>query len=287
MLVPLIVAVVALCVAIALLVWCSIRRARSRDAKTDLARSQLYQVALHRFLRRFTQAFGPPLATQMSALSFLSREDTLNTVDADRLQELLRTAYEQNVTLHQMIQRIRRFDPFASTVEPVEFQIAPFVEQHVRSRFALLCERGVVDPAAIKLSVTADLPDDARVQTYRGVFGDVLTELLDNALMHGGSGSKIDVRLTMREAKNDTWYATTIRDYGPGLPHESRDRLFDPLSDMTSNASKLALGLHVVSVAVVATLRAHLIYRDANPGAEFTLEICQRMPESGNGWVRY
>ena len=287
LLIPFIISVVVLGGIATLLVRCRLARRRDPSIPADLAQSQVYQVGLYRFLRRITEVFSAPLATQMSALSFLSREHTLHTVDFERLHELAKTAYEQNIAMQQMIQRARRIDPFASGLEMAEIRVAPFVVQTTRSRFALLGERGQIDPTEIQLTVAGDLPEDSIVTTYREILGDVLTELFDNALIHAADGGQVDVSYGARSGADGEWYLITVRDYGRGLPAESRERLFDPLSDSAAGGASLAIGLHVVSVAVVATLRAHLIYRDATPGAAFTLEIPRELPRDGSGWVDY
>lgn len=63
--------------------------------------------------------------------------------------------------------------------------------------------------------------DEATVD--RGALAQVLLNLLENARKYALSGKRLDVRTQIK----DGHHHLTVRDYGPGLPPEERERIFD------------------------------------------------------------
>lgn len=63
-----------------------------------------------------------------------------------------------------------------------------------------------------------------------------------------------------------------VRDSGPGVPVELRDRIFEPFFTTRSNERAVGLGL-VVSREIVEHAGGRLTLADASPGATFVIEL--------------
>jgi two-component system, OmpR family, phosphate regulon sensor histidine kinase PhoR len=87
---------------------------------------------------------------------------------------------------------------------------------------AVAVHRYRLEQAAVVLQL--DLPTDLpQILADRQALGLVVQNLIDNALKYAADGGKIDVR----GAHQSGWCELTVRDYGPGIPPEDRERIFE------------------------------------------------------------
>jgi two-component system sensor histidine kinase/response regulator len=103
----------------------------------------------------------------------------------------------------------------------------------------------------------------------------VLENLLDNALRHAPEGS--DICVTSRAIPRGV--ELRVRDRGPGIPKELRDKVFEPYVQLEHGARAITrsgrgLGLAFCKLAVEAH-GGRIWIEDAGPGAEF----CVHLPE--------
>jgi signal transduction histidine kinase len=90
---------------------------------------------------------------------------------------------------------------------------------------------------------------EAWAEVERAALRQILLNLLDNAVKHGGRGAAIDVgtRIDGGEVR------IQIDDAGPGIPPSWRDRVFDPFTRVEGrHAAGAGIGLSVVRELVVA-----------------------------------
>ena len=116
-----------------------------------------------------------------------------------------------------------------------------------------------LDLVALVADVTADLAPlavtsgtvmtfDAKVE-HRHVRGDrgalsrALTNLMQNALVHGGKNGRIHIAVTQDGV-------VVVEDSGPGVPQEQRRTIFEPFHRLSSDGRGSGLGLHLVSEIV-------------------------------------
>jgi two-component system sensor histidine kinase PilS (NtrC family) len=99
----------------------------------------------------------------------------------------------------------------------------------------------------------------------------VLVNLWDNSFVHGGrDGRRIEIELASGVARGDAPAYVDIRDTGPGIPGELRERVFEPFF---STAQGSGLGLYLAR-ELCEYNHARLTYR-APPegGACFRLAV--------------
>jgi two-component system sensor histidine kinase FlrB len=112
-----------------------------------------------------------------------------------------------------------------------------------------------------------DGPANCQIAGNREALSGALLNLAMNALQHGGPNARVAVDVTVRGTRLEI----RVRDNGPGVPREYRERIFEPF--FTSRPDGTGLGLAVVrSVA-----RAHggdvVLETGSDTGACFVVHL--------------
>ena len=106
------------------------------------------------------------------------------------------------------------------------------------------------------------------VQGDRALLGQMVSNLIENALRHTPKGSRIEVAL----GKEGNGYVLTVADNGSGIPVEERQKVLDRLYrlDRSRQTPGHGLGLSLVD-AVAAVHGADLSLQDNRPGLRLEL----------------
>jgi signal transduction histidine kinase len=124
-------------------------------------------------------------------------------------------------------------------------------------------------PVGVTFSIE-DEPAEIEVDSMRLL--RVLQNLVSNAVeaLNSRPGGRIDVRAWVR----DSTLFFSVRDNGPGIPSEIRDRIFDPFVTHGKNGGT-GLGLAIVQ-NVVAAHRGKITFEtEAGQGTEFLIRLPQ------------
>jgi signal transduction histidine kinase len=133
-----------------------------------------------------------------------------------------------------------------------------------------LCERVVADiaPLAIqnRCTLSVEAPQPLMVRGDAPSLERALTNLIQNAIEHGGQGCDIQIRLCEPSC-------IEVLDSGPGIPEADRERVVAPFHRLVPRGRGAGLGLHLV--AEVARLhRGQLtIGSSESGGAKMRLEL--------------
>lgn len=143
---------------------------------------------------------------------------------------------------------------------------------------------GVRDPArTITLVAATDelyvLGDEQRLR-------QVLTNLVDNAMMHTPPGTPVDVRIRRHEpqaAGARAWAVVEVRDEGPGLTAEQAERVFERFyrTDTARSRARGGTGLGLSIVAAIAGAHGGRAEVDASPGDGATFRVLLPLPADG------
>jgi signal transduction histidine kinase len=126
--------------------------------------------------------------------------------------------------------------------------------------------------------VTFKSSGGALVMGDRDFLFEAISNLVDNAVTHGGG----DVQVTVRT--NDDGPTITVADRGPGIPVEERTHVLKRFYRIDPSRSRPGHGLGLSLVAAVAELhRAHLEMHDNGPG----LNIRLAFPPADGGERRF
>jgi signal transduction histidine kinase len=124
-------------------------------------------------------------------------------------------------------------------------------------------------------SLAIEMPSDLTLDSYPGAYGQVLTNLIFNAVAHGftnGPGGHILIKA--RRLGTDQ-VEITFADNGIGIPEEVQRRVFDPFFTTGRAQGSTGLGLYIVHNLVTQQLGGRIVLLSA-PG--MGTSICMTLP---------
>jgi signal transduction histidine kinase len=125
-----------------------------------------------------------------------------------------------------------------------------------------------------KHSVSIECPPGLTVDTYPGALGQVLTNLLVNAVAHAyseGQAGKLSIRVS--EPAPDS-VRIVFSDDGKGIPPENIGKVFDPFFTTGRSTGSTGLGLHIVYNLVTSRLQGRIgLYSRLGKGTRFSIDI--------------
>ena len=121
------------------------------------------------------------------------------------------------------------------------------------------------------LKLIVDEPPSGQVAMSAATLESVLTNLLENALLH--AGGPVTVLVTCAQpASHDQSLSVVVTDDGPGISAANQERVFEPFFTTAQDRGGTGLGLAVVR----ALLRAHggdIRLLESNQGSAFELRL--------------
>lgn len=109
------------------------------------------------------------------------------------------------------------------------------------------------------------IPEGLAVDSYPGAFGQIITNLTTNALVHGFDGREtgtIRIEAERQEVAEGAWLRLAFSDDGCGIPSDNRSRIFDPFFTTKLGKGGSGLGLHIVFSLVTQVLRGKVSLTD-------------------------
>lgn len=264
-----------------------LRRALSdlEAAKDSLVESEK-QASLGRLVAGVAHELNTPLGNALTVVSTLEEDyarldqavrgggpirksellDTLETSQAGH--ELLRRNVERAATLVRDFKQVatdqtsemrRRFD-LATAIEEVLVTIRP---RFKHTPFVLRTE----------------LAEGLMLDSYPGPLGQVLTNLILNALIHGLEGREQGEVLIACRGLPDGWVEISCSDDGVGMAEDVRRRAFDPFFTTRIGRGGSGLGLSIVHNIATRLLGGRISVSSApGSGSRFELLIPAEAP---------
>lgn len=120
-------------------------------------------------------------------------------------------------------------------------------------------------------TVSVVCSEDFFVNTYPGPISQVVTNLVNNSLLHGFEGMENGEITIEVELLGDEAYIL-YRDSGRGIPKAHIDKIFDPFFTTKRGAGGTGLGMHILYNLITQTLKGRIICHDTEQqGASFTI----------------
>jgi signal transduction histidine kinase len=203
-------------------------------------RSRALAEARTRFVANVSHELRTPLAqiSMFAETLHLGRERS----DAERRQ-FARIMFAEARRLTALIENVLRFsrsEHGAVTLSCARHPLGEIVANAVRAFAPIAADADV--------AIDVDMEDvDATVDPV--ALHQVVLNLLDNAVKHGGRG--VRVRVALREHAGMA--TLTIDDSGPGIPRAQRDHVFRPFAQLAGrNVAGAGIGLAIVRDVVLA-----------------------------------
>ena len=221
-----------------------------------------------------------PLTAVVGGVQFAS--DLLDTGgDTATVKHALDMADQSCERLMSLVDSLLDISRLESGQMPLERQPLDLLHltQSVVDQMAPLAER---DLLTLHLQTLTLLP---LVDADAELISRVLVNLLDNALKHSPRRGEVTVKIVpeFNETKDptDQFVSCTVLDMGPGIPAESRQRIFERFAQLDGRRRGKGLGLAFCKLAVQA--HGGRIWIDDNPRGRgsafhFTLPVAQTEP---------
>lgn len=119
--------------------------------------------------------------------------------------------------------------------------------------------------------VDIELAEDVQLDSYPGPLGQVVTNLLNNAVIHGFDGRDHgQVLITGQRLRQGV--ELTVIDDGHGIALENQAKIFDPFFTTKLGAGGNGLGMHIVHNIVTGVLGGKITLKsEPGRGTQFTL----------------
>lgn len=134
------------------------------------------------------------------------------------------------------------------------------------------------------VAFTLDLPSGIVMDSYPGALGQILTNLVANAMLHafaeGAEGGAIRVSARrLEESEGDDRIQLCVVDDGVGIPATILPRIFDPFFTTKFGAGGSGLGLHIVYAIVTRVLGGSVTVESrVGVGTTFTMILPRVAP---------
>jgi C4-dicarboxylate-specific signal transduction histidine kinase len=131
-------------------------------------------------------------------------------------------------------------------------------------------------------SIDCDIDPDIALDSYPGPFGQVVTNLINNALLHAFDGIKAGRMRLTAALSHDGKVRITFSDNGQGIAAEHRRRIFDPFFTTRLGQGGSGLGLSISYNIVTALLGGRIELgqqQDESSGTTFLLALPLSAPQ--------
>ena len=261
--------------------------AQLTTAKDELVRSEKLS-ALGALVAGIAHELNTPIGNSLTVASTLQDHTRRFTAEAEkgitrsRLNDFVRNTTQGAEILMSSLQHA------ASLVASFK-QVAVDQTSVNRRRFGLQATVAEIlmtlGPTLRKTShtVQTQIPADIVLDSFPGPFGQIVTNLVQNALIHAFEGQDNGLITIAARRKGDDWVEITVQDNGRGIPPEHLGRIFDPFFTTKFGKGGSGLGLNIV-YNLASTALGGRIRVDSPPGqgACFTLDLPLNLPESGD-----
>ena len=229
--------------------------------RTRTLSEQLNQANRLATLGQVSAGVGHEISQPVAAVRVFA-ENGERLLSAGRTEEA-RGNFNQIIELTERIGRItselRRFAR-RDAAEPRNFPL----ENAIDGALLLLRDRVARSGATLATPLAEDCAMEVRAEPVR--LEQVLVNLLQNALDAAGPGGRIELSVV----SDARFCRLSVKDDGPGLSPEAKERLFQPFA--TTKSDGLGLGL-VISRGIMRSLGGDLSLGTGDEGADFILRI--------------
>ncbi|KDB02483.1 ATPase [Defluviimonas sp. 20V17] len=223
------------------------------------ARQQAATEALRQVSADIAHDLKTPIQRVSVMLNQLEERESLSPEDAE-LAARARAEADRIVATFQSLLQIAQIEGGSPKA-----RFAPVDLSDLARTFVEIFEPSAEDRGQ-HISLSDDCRDSeggARVMGEKGLLGQVLANLIENALRHTPAGSQIAVRLRRTLGA----VVLEVADTGPGIPEEERENVLRRLYRLERSRTTPGSGLGLALVAVIAELHeARLELDDARPG---------------------
>ncbi|MGD0058076.1 MAG: HAMP domain-containing sensor histidine kinase [Verrucomicrobiia bacterium] len=216
---------------------------------------------------QFAASAAHELRTPLAGLRMYSEMLADGLGDPTRTRDYANRVAEEAARLGRVVSNVlgfSRLERGALNVRPVPGDLAAVVRECLERQRPALEAAG----ARIELSIPDQFPE-ARFD--RDAIAEIIQNLVDNAEKYSRTARDREIHVALSPA--DRSVALSVRDHGPGIPADAREKLFRPFARGNRDDAPAGLGLGLVLVKGLAEAHGgRVTYADApGGGALFTV----------------
>jgi signal transduction histidine kinase len=257
-----------------------------KNAQSELVRSEKL-ASLGAMVAGVAHELNTPIGNSVMVSTTLEQRchEFMSEVEGGALRRSVIDRFvRESVTASEMLSRNLRL---ASELITSFKQVAVDQTSSHRRRFAMdevVGENLLALQPTLKTTpykVIVDVPAELWLDSYPGPFGQVLVNLINNAVLHGFDGRDHgEIKLSATPV-GAGWVTLTVSDDGLGIPLESQGKIFDPFFTTRLGQGGSGLGLHIVYNIVISVLGGKMKVESVpGAGCVFTLNLPVNAPVS-------
>ncbi|WP_250655733.1 ATP-binding protein [Alkalimarinus coralli] len=143
------------------------------------------------------------------------------------------------------------------------------LKQHLEE--VLMTLKPLIKKSAVILE--SEIPEGIELESFPGSLSQVVTNLINNALLHGFEAKASGTVLVSAQEVSGERVKISIKDTGKGIAKEHLDKVFDPFFTTRLGEGGTGLGLHIVHNIVTGVLGGTIELSSDDKGTEFVIEI--------------
>ena len=199
-------------------------------------RSQFLSIASHELKTPLTSIYG---MLQLQERMLKLKKDEPIEIQQERQNSFLKIVIKQVQRLNELIDGlldVSRIQNGRFMVEPSDTDVLGMVRELTSARLAIIAQE-----AGVRLQV--DVPEHLVAWVDPVRMEEVVTNLIMNAIRFSPEGGVVWIRLR----EDGESFRLTVRDQGPHVPIEDRERIFQPFerAQRTGRLGGLGLGLFI------------------------------------------
>ena len=255
-----------------------------RTAQSHLVQTEK-MVALGSLVAGVAHEINSPLGVAVTASSLLAdrTRDLARSFDAGQVrradfERYLHTATEVTTSMQTNLDRAARLvssfkqvavDQASEDHRP--FPLRAYLDEVMQSLSVSLRKAG--------LEASVECPDDIMVVGFPGAFGQLLTNLTMNSMLHAydpGQRGRLVIRV---QPLGGDQVELIFADNGRGMPHAVQTRIFEPFFTTARGRGSTGLGLHIVFNLVTQRLKGRIAVESApGQGTTFFIRFPRTVP---------
>ncbi len=190
-------------------------------------------------------------------------------------QEGANLVYHNATRAAELIQSFKQVAVDQTSDRLREFDLATQISEILAVTSPVLGKRNIM--------VQRELQPGISMYTYPGPLGQVLTNLISNAVFHAFENQPAGI-ITLRCSAAEGVATITVQDNGCGMDAEVVSKIFDPFFTTKLGRGGSGLGLHISHNIVYGPLRGRFtVHSEVGVGTAFTVELPCRLQREGAG----
>lgn len=253
-------------------------------AQEELVRSEKL-AALGELVAGIAHELNTPIGNSLMVASTLfDQTRVLSTSYAEHglkrsdLERYLEDAHEAGDILMRNLQRaaslVTGFKQVAidqTSSQRRKFSVAEVVSEIMLTLWSTLKKTGFI--------CEQQVPQELEMDSYPGPLGQVLTNLVNNALLHGFDGRSTGTVTISATTNADGWIELEVADDGVGIPAAHLGRIFDPFFTTKLGAGGSGLGLNIAHNIVTGMLGGKMrVHSEPGVGSRFIITMPPTAP---------